>query len=1099
MKRVVRLLIQPALWVCVLMIVSTFSGALASDDKPVLERTELKQKQMPLYASSPGHTVFGEYVGAHWCPPCMDSASPSLSNLKNSNPEEFTFVSFFESESDGWPTDSPIDRTDHIMAASTGYPTFSFADQQSGTCYKVGAAGTNYYDADFSSGGCMSADSSQFLLEMSMSLNSTSEEVTITLEATYSGTETSIEVYVYGAVTEETGGDPYDNGVRPHHNWREWLLNDDENGFTELTLFKDVTAELSWTASLNLVRAAGGHTKWENFWPVIALMDGPHTSYNTFYAAVDPAMGPLIDVGITEFTVENRNQMPGFTTGDILDLNLEIKNNGADPYIEGGQAGIYLISGSEEVYLTGETIGDLGIAGTQSLDFEFDTSEISMAPSGVTTFRAMLTNLGSDRNSSNNLQDALALHDLPPTASRPAAVGTTSFERGDAVQFESSAISNDLIDDMATMTPSLEYALAGSTDWSQSWVLNTELVGSGGNALFLTTIQTPSNAETGFYDIRIMWQDASGQQSEWLVTQDAFELRNALPKVLGSNDPGFAGNPTVKVGVLESISLVGLVSDAETQLSMLVIDSDDSEFKGWNQATSTISVQFEEIQKDPQGNPIAQGLYVSIDDGEDINNGMLRFNVIENGAPRWTHVPTQPVQEGQSASISLTEFLSDTDDDGNTVPASGLVLSVISNSDEELLQASISGQTLTVTTVDDDSWGVGEITVRADDGAKSSDSTVVFFVINVNDPPTIDLEGLSDLTLKANEAFSIDFIPLMSDIDDPSEDIWITATTPIPGAIQYDYLTGVLDMQWEDPGEHTVTVTLVDRHAGWSSAEFTVSVLDSMLLTWHTDDQPGDFEVEIDGPYIGEDATVTIHNVGPLELTDITTTWTICNSIVGVCHSAGSHNGLGPFVATPVSGNGMALGDYLTLFVRAVDGSDWDRESDVNYKVNSVEAVPPTDLETLQVELEELLIEIGEGEPTGEQQDRVNELNHLIESLQPETIEGDEQEGMQAEGNTADSGLSTLEVIAFFLAMLVFIGGGAFAGLYLSKRVSSSGDPRKPSHEGDESIDFEQATPEESQPEPAAEIHPPIPEGGLPPGWSIEQWQYYGEDYLKGQ
>ena len=106
---------------------------------------------------------------------------------------------------------------------------------------------------------------------------------------------------------------------------------------------------------------------------------------------------------------------------------------------------------------------------------------------------------------------------------------------------------------------------------------------------------------------------------------------------------------------------------------------------------------------------------------------------------------------------------------------------------------------------------------------------------------------------------------------------------------------------------------------------------------------------------------------------------------------------------------------------------------------------------------------------------------------------------MQAEGNTADSGLSTLEVIAFFLAMLVFIGGGAFAGLYLSKRVSSSGDPRKPSHEGDESIDFEQATPEESQPEPAAEIHPPIPEGGLPPGWSIEQWQYYGEDYLKGQ
>ena len=73
----------------------------------------------------------------------MDSASPSLANLKASNPEEFTFVSFFESSSGGWPNDSPIDRTDHIMAASDGYPTFSFADQQSGTCYKVGTRGTD--------------------------------------------------------------------------------------------------------------------------------------------------------------------------------------------------------------------------------------------------------------------------------------------------------------------------------------------------------------------------------------------------------------------------------------------------------------------------------------------------------------------------------------------------------------------------------------------------------------------------------------------------------------------------------------------------------------------------------------------------------------------------------------------------------------------------------------------------------------------------------------------------------------------------------------------------------------------------------------------
>jgi hypothetical protein len=28
---------------------------------------------------------------------------------------------------------------------------------------------------------------------------------------------------------------------------------------------------------------------------------------------------------------------------------------------------------------------------------------------------------------------------------------------------------------------------------------------------------------------------------------------------------------------------------------------------------------------------------------------------------------------------------------------------------------------------------------------------------------------------------------------------------------------------------------------------------------------------------------------------------------------------------------------------------------------------------------------------------------------------------------------------------------------------------------------------------------PPLPPGGLPSGWTMEQWMYYGEDYLKRQ
>ena len=277
MKAVVRLLLQPSLWLCLALIMAPSLAFIQGAEDTDIGRTELDQEPVSLFATSPGHTVFGEYVGAHWCPPCMDSASPSLVNLKSSNPEDFTYVSFFESSGGGWPNDSPINRHDHIMSSSDGYPTFSFADSQSGSCYKIGSAGTSYYDADFSNGGCMSSSSSDFELSLSMILNSTTDDVSVTLEAIYTGPDSSVDVYVYGAITEKIGADAYDNGVKPHHNWRGWLLNNTDTGFQQLTLLKDTWAEHTWETPLSQVRATSGYTQWENFWPVLALMAVSYT------------------------------------------------------------------------------------------------------------------------------------------------------------------------------------------------------------------------------------------------------------------------------------------------------------------------------------------------------------------------------------------------------------------------------------------------------------------------------------------------------------------------------------------------------------------------------------------------------------------------------------------------------------------------------------------------------------------------------------------------------------------------------------------------------------------------------------------------------
>ena len=1061
MTSVVRLLIHPATWVCLLLAMAPSSSIIDYQEEE-LQRTELEQKIVPLYATSPGHTVFGEYVGAHWCGPCMSSASPSLDNLKISNPEEFTFVSFFESSSGGWPSDGPVNRQTHIMQSSSGYPTFSFADRQSGSCYKVGASGTNYYDSDFSGGGCMNSSSNDFQLEMSMSLNSSTAEVTITLDSIYTGSLSSVDVYVYGAVTEKEGADSYDNGVKPHHNWRGWLLNGDESGFQQLTLTQGTWESHTWTTPLSLVRASGGYTQWENFWPVFALMDGPHSSYNEFLVAIDPDMGPMIDVGILEFEVQNTNGGAGFTPGDLLEISTRVSNNGVEAYSEGGDLGVYLISGSDEIYLGGQPIGTIGVAGSFLHQIDFDTSDIDPIPSGVSTFRAKLVDMGSDRNSTNNVVDDVEFHDMPPIPSPPAATGSTTFERGDRVQFETSALPNDLVDDINTMSPIMEYSKSGNGEWDSTWVSEPEIVGSGANAVYLHTIQTPPNAETGKYDTRVMWEDARGQQSNWLVTSEAFELSNALPRVLGNNDAGFVGIPTVKVGATESISLVGMVSDAETPLSMLSITSNDPEFVSWNGPSSEITVLFDSIESDSAGNPIPQGVFVSISDGEDVNNGMLLFNVIENGAPRWDPIPTQTVFEGGSTSTELTGYLSDFDENGDPVPPSEISLSLVSNSDEDLIQVYLDGHSVTATTVDQDSHGVAEVVIMADDGSKTSQTSIVFFVINVNDAPEIDVSVLDGLTLKSGEPASIGILPLISDIDDPEDEIWVDVDTSIPGAAQFDHVTGVLNMQWDLPGAHSVKITLIDSHGDWSSSTFTVTILDSKPLTWHTDFQQGDLGVELEDFEIGIDPTVTIVNNGVVVIVEPKVRWTICNGIVGICHSAGSFDGLGPFEAISSDGGGLSIGDYLTLSVKATDSEGWDRET-----------VEPLDI----------LV------PTTSEDDGTIEVPD-----QEEETESDQQSG----GGSSD--ISVLDAILVILVLLIFVGGGTFAGLYFSGVIGSKDKQEtKPPY----SPNIPEEQPQESQPvidfEEQEEIYPPLPESGLPEGWTMDQWKFYGEQWLERQ
>ena len=1018
-------------------------------EQETAEKQELQAKEMPRFAVSPGHTVFGEYVGAHWCGPCMGSASPSLVNLKNSNTEDFTYISFFEGASTGWPSDGPVNRQNHIMASSSGYPTYAFADENSGSCYKVGSAGSNYYDADFSAGGCMHADASDFSMELGIALDSTGDIVTTTLDITYLGAN-DITVYVYGAVTEKIGAEAYDDGSRPHHVFREWLLSAD-NDFTEVTLTPNQVETLTWDKPLDTVRSGGGNTQWENFWPVFALMDGDYSTYNEVYAAIDLDMGPLIDIGIVDFEARNSNANNGFVAGDILDLDVNIANNGAEAYSDGGSIDIYHLSGGEEIHLGGISINQLAVGGTQSYSIMFDTSEITLTPSGTSSFRARISGIVGDRVPSNDYQDGIALHDMPPVPNRPVAVAESSVERGTPIQFESSALPNDLVDDMSTMTADLHYSVHGTDTWEDAWITAIDMVGSGGNSRYIHTITPPMNSQSGSYDIRMQWTDSGGQKSDWEITENAFELRNALPRILGPGDDGYGGIPTVKVDTVEAVSIVGLISDAETPYGELIIDSNAHQFVSFDSETLEINVLFDQISYDSIGNSISQGIFITVGDGEDINSGTLMFNVIENGQPRWSGIPTQSFNEGGSSSLVLTEYVSDTDDNGNSVPTNTLSLSVISISDESLLSAEIYDQTLNVAALDDDSFGMAEITVRASDGVKESDTVIIFYVNNINDAPIIDLGEYSNPILQTGDRLTFNVIDLISDVDDSEEDIWITVTTFVPGAVQFNPISGLATMSWEDAGEEMVTVTAEDRHGASSAAIITVSVVDDLPLLWVDSSGFGDLSVNISSTGYGLNPSVTIENVGNLELSEIKVIWSVCNSITGICNDFGTSHNMGPFIVLANDGEGLKIADYVTLSLDAVDSEGFDRSTTDQYKAYATEPV-----------------EITPDEP----EDSDNQDKPVISVMTAGLI-----------------AMGIMLSIALVLVLAIVLQRGRRDGVNVEV------------YDNQDEYDYsEYEEPEPSPlvvPPPPPGMGPPLPPEGLPPGWTMEQWNYYGAEYLK--
>ena len=222
------------------------------------------------------------------------------------------------------------------------------------------------------------------------------------------------------------------------------------------------------------------------------------------------------------------------------------------------------------------------------------------------------------------------------------------------------------------------------------------------------------------------------------------------------------------------------------------------------------------LTPDSNHNGTTHNITVQIDDG---NSGTdsTSFNLVvnaQNDAPSWSAIPDQTITDGESATVSLGTYASDTDGDS---------LSYTVTSCGANLTCNISGSSLTV----DASGGAGStiiVTVEADDGNSGTSSDSFSVTINAanNTVPTLSAQ---DQSTNEDTSTVVDISSWGSDADSDTLTYSVTiCASNITCSLSGTSLT--LTPDGDHSGTtHSITLQASDGNGGTISDSFNLEVV----------------------------------------------------------------------------------------------------------------------------------------------------------------------------------------------------------------------------------------------------------------------------------
>jgi hypothetical protein len=1125
-------------------------------ETPVTQLEEVLVQSAP---TDPGHSVFAQYVTSDNCGYCYAYGSPAHNQAKNSLSDRYVYISY-HSASFGNTADAeagniaPIYGVQHLGETS-GAPKTSFGD----ATLNSGCGSNTCWDSYISSGGNMHSTATDYSVLVTQADNGDGT-VDVSVSASYTGSGTApASIAMYAAVTEKVCNlHVYSDGTKGGNCWEVWLLNNGAyahnggnvgsgTGFETVNL-NSGQATYTWTVPTSLVN--GGVS---NMNTVAALFSTwSTTSFNAnVFAAADSTMAPALDVAVTGVSVSNPVSSGSFMIGDTVTIDANIRNVGDLDYTDGGTIEFFYKNGVNEVSIGSTNLNNLVSQSTQSAQTSFDTSSVSSG--WKTTFGARITGMIGDGNGVNNVALEEVEQDRPPLSKKAQVTGENTIDRDTKATILAKGDADDNVDTIDTMTFNIEVSPTGTNQWSSVAV-------TGGNAVvfagtnnegreYFVDPMLDTSMIAGWYDIRSQSVDSRGQTGDWKVTigTDGFKLANGAPSV--TVDPV----PSVRCDTNERVSMIGHISDPETPLEDLAVTSDDSAFVAWHPTTQELEVNFRLSENNgcPTGQ---QSIELTIDDGGDYSEtgikpyGTLWFAVVENGDPRWSGVPGQTVTEGSSGLLDLTNYLSDTDDNGNVLDNPDLTVVVMGNSNPSAISVELIGTEIAYTTVDDDVNGNAVIHLRVSDGIKSSDTNFTISIEEINDAPRLDTTDIESITIKRDFQRVIDLRSLVTDIDDPVEEAFVSVTSSEPGAARYSFLDGTLTLLFESTGTHTITVTASDKY-DTSVFVLDVTVYDSLPFVLSKDnDGSGYMYIALEDTYISQIPTVSMMlTQSSPDFNFIQLTWNVCNSLTGTCDGiyvyeldmTKSSTGWTQLLDIPslivaddvARPDGSQFSDYYQVNILATDTNGDDYKTLLGTKWDITEDLPaPADMndDLFSDYLEDLLAQktsITEQIAALSDDDDVASLNEQLVAVQLnlDVACADDRsdcpsESLSAGDSDAKSPELNLPVIFGVIGAMIAL---ALLGLMVVRRSGSTDDEpwnnlTMPSHDsvansmygGSQALFQQPMQPLVQQapaptPQPAAPVQayagPPLPPGGLPAGWTMDQWAYYGQQYLDKQ